>query len=110
MAVKNGKISGWRHSGFSAHSKVKASTKQEAEKVGKYMIRPLLSLERLSFSEKEGKVSCRYGKDTEEVERYEVDPLLLVLDFSVLCVISSFQDVSGWKLQRMGGIFGDRKK
>ncbi|MFQ5722657.1 MAG: hypothetical protein ACE5GI_09215 [Candidatus Aminicenantales bacterium] len=34
---------GWRHSGFSVHNKVKASTKQEAEKVGKYMIRPLLS-------------------------------------------------------------------
>lgn len=27
------------------------------ERVGKHMIRPLLSLERLSFSEKEGKVS-----------------------------------------------------
>jgi hypothetical protein len=27
---------------------------KEAERVGKYMIRPLLSLERLSFSEKEG--------------------------------------------------------
>ena len=50
------KIAGWRHSGFSVHSKVKASTKEEAERVGKYMIRPLLSLERLSFSEKEGKV------------------------------------------------------
>ncbi len=65
------KIAGWRHSGFSVHSKVKASTKEEAEKVGKYMIRPLLSLERLSFSEKEGKVSYRYGKDAEEVERMD---------------------------------------
>jgi hypothetical protein len=32
------------------------------------MIRPLLSLERLSFSEKEGKVICRYGKGAKEQE------------------------------------------
>jgi hypothetical protein len=31
-------------------------TRQEAERVGKYMIRPVLSLERISFDEKEGKV------------------------------------------------------
>ena len=65
------KIMGWRHSGFSVHSKVKASTKKEAERVGKYMIRPLLSLERLSFDEKEAKICYRYGKDTEEVERMD---------------------------------------
>jgi hypothetical protein len=50
---------GWRVSGFSVHSKVKASLKEEAERVGKYMIpsngRPMLSLERISFDEKEGK-------------------------------------------------------
>jgi hypothetical protein len=45
------KIAGWRHSGFSVHSKVKASTKEEAERVGKYMIRPLLSLERMDYLE-----------------------------------------------------------
>ena len=65
------KIAGWRHSGFSVHSKVKAETKQEAEKVGKYMIRPLLSLERLSFEEKEGKVCYQYGKEAGEVERMD---------------------------------------
>ena len=65
------KIAGWRHSGFSVHSKVKASTKEEAERVGKYMVRPLLSLERLSFSEKEGKVCYRYGKEAEELERMD---------------------------------------
>jgi ribosomal protein S27E len=32
------------------------------EQVGKYMIRPLLSLERLSFLENEGKVCYRYGQ------------------------------------------------
>ena len=37
--------------------KVKAKTRKEAERVGTYMIRPLLSLERLSLDEKEGKVS-----------------------------------------------------
>jgi len=60
------KIAGWRHSGFSVHSKVRAPTREEAERVGKYMIRPLLSLERLSFSEKDGKVSYRCGKQDEE--------------------------------------------
>jgi ribosomal protein S27E len=65
------KIAGWRHSGFSVHSKVKAKTKQEAERVGKYMIRPLLSLERLSFDEKEGKICYRYGKEAEEGERMD---------------------------------------
>jgi len=62
---------GWRHSGFSVHSKVRAETRQEAERVGKYMIRPLLSLERLSLDEREGKVCYRYGESTEEVERMD---------------------------------------
>jgi len=58
----------WRHTGFSVHSRVRAKTKTEAERVGKYMIRPLLSLERLSFLEPEGKVSYRYGQDGAERE------------------------------------------
>ncbi|MEW6456932.1 MAG: transposase [Acidobacteriota bacterium] len=33
----------WRHSGFNVHSKVRERTKKEEERVGKYMIRPLLS-------------------------------------------------------------------
>ncbi|MDI6699595.1 MAG: transposase [Candidatus Saccharicenans sp.] len=62
------KIAGWLHSGFSVHSKVRAETRQEAERIGKYMIRPLLSLERLSLDEREGKVCYQYGKSPEEVE------------------------------------------
>ena len=69
-AVKE-KIASWRHSGFSVHSKVRAETRQEAERVGKYMIRPLLSLERLSFDEREGKVCYKYGEGAEEVERMD---------------------------------------
>ena len=65
------KIMGRRHSGFSAHSKVRSKTRKEAERVGKYMIRPLLSLERLSFPEKEGQVCYRYGEGAEEVERMD---------------------------------------
>jgi hypothetical protein len=65
------KIAGWRHSGFSAHSKVKARTRGEVERVGKYMIRPFLSLERLSLDEREGKVTYRYGESPEEVERMD---------------------------------------
>jgi ribosomal protein S27E len=54
------KIAGWRHSGFNVHSRVRAQTKKEAERVGKYMIRPLLALKRLSFEEKEGQMSYRF--------------------------------------------------
>jgi len=35
------------------------------------MIRPLFSLERLSFSEKEGKVGYWYGKEAKEMERMD---------------------------------------
>ena len=58
----------WRHTGFSVHSRVRAKTKTEAERVGLYMIRPLLSLERLSFLEREGKVGYRWGQDRAEQE------------------------------------------
>jgi hypothetical protein len=61
----------WRHTGFNVHSRVRTKTKKEAERVGKYMIRPLLSLERLSLDEREGKVSYHYGKEAEEVERMD---------------------------------------
>jgi len=49
----------WRHTGFNVHSLVRAKTKPEAERVGKYMTRPVLSLERLSFLKPEGKVGSR---------------------------------------------------
>ncbi|MGQ9471610.1 MAG: transposase zinc-binding domain-containing protein [Candidatus Aminicenantales bacterium] len=42
-----------------------------AKRVGKYMIRPLLSLERLSLDEKHGHVCYRYGEGAEEVERMD---------------------------------------
>jgi len=58
----------WHHTGFNVHSRVRAKTKTEAERVGKYMIRPLLSLERLSLDEREGRVCYRYGKEAKEVE------------------------------------------
>jgi len=62
------RILSWRHSGFSVHSRVRAGTKTEAERVGKYMIRPLLSLERLSLDEREGKVGYQYGEEAKQVE------------------------------------------
>ena len=58
----------WRHTGFSVHSRVRAKTKPEAERVGKYMIRAVLSLERLAFLEPEGKVGYRYGQDAAGLE------------------------------------------
>ena len=62
------RILSWRHTGFNVHSRVRAKTSVEAEGVGKYMIRPLLPLERLSLDEKDGRVCYRYGKKGEEVE------------------------------------------
>jgi hypothetical protein len=61
----------WRHTGFNVHSRVRAKTKKEAERVGKYMIRRLLSMKRLSLDEREGKVGYQYGKGAEEVERLD---------------------------------------
>jgi hypothetical protein len=61
----------WRHTGFNVHSRVRAKTRHEAERVGKYMIRPLLSLERLSLDQREGKIHYRYGKDRREAERMD---------------------------------------
>jgi len=46
-------------------------TRTEAERVGKYMIKPILSLKKLSFDETEGKVSCQYGKLRGEEERMD---------------------------------------
>jgi hypothetical protein len=56
------KILGWRHTGFNVHSQVRAQTKSEAERVGKYMIRPLLSLKRLFFDETEGKIRYQHSR------------------------------------------------
>jgi hypothetical protein len=47
---------------------VRAKTKLEAERVGKYMIRPVLSLGRLSFLEPEGKVGYRRGQGAGDQE------------------------------------------
>ena len=49
-------------------SLVRAKTKPEAERVGKYMLRPVLALERLTFLEPEGKVGYRYGEKGAEQE------------------------------------------
>ena len=65
------RIISWRHTGFNVHSRVRAKTRKEAERVGKYMMRPLLSPERLSLDEKEGRLCYRYGKEPEEIERMD---------------------------------------
>ena len=44
-------------------SRVRAKTKREAERVGKYRIQPVLSLD-----EREGKVGYRYGQKANEME------------------------------------------
>jgi len=50
------KILLWQHTGFNVHSKVRAQNKKEAERIGKYMIRPILSLRRLTLDEAQGQV------------------------------------------------------
>jgi hypothetical protein len=50
------RILSWRHTGFNVHSRVRARTKIEAKRVGKYMVRPVLGLDRLLFLERDGKV------------------------------------------------------
>jgi ribosomal protein S27E len=65
------KILSWRHTGFNVHSRVRAKTKNEAERVGKYMIRPPLSLERLSLDERTGQVGYRYGQKAKDLERMD---------------------------------------
>jgi len=62
------RILSWPHSGFNVHSLVLAKTKIEAERVGKYMLRPILALDRLTFLEPEGKVGYRYGEKGAEQE------------------------------------------
>jgi hypothetical protein len=66
-----GRILSWRHTGFNVHSRVRARTRPEAERVGKYMVRPVLALERLMFLEQEGKVGYRHGPDGTELERMD---------------------------------------
>jgi ribosomal protein S27E len=68
------KILGWRHTGFNVHSKVRAADKEETVRVGKYMIRPVLSLKRLFFDETEGKVRyqhSRHGSQEESIDYLE---------------------------------------
>jgi len=61
----------WHHTGFNVHSKVRTRTREEAERVGKYMIRPILSLKKLSFDETEGNVSYQYGNARAEEEQMD---------------------------------------
>ena len=49
-------------------SRVRARTKAEAERVGKYMVRPILALDRLLLLEREGKVGYRHGQNGAELE------------------------------------------
>ncbi len=62
------KILRWRHTGFNVHSKVRTQTKSEAERIGMYMIRPVLSLKRLSFDENEGKVRYQHSRHNSQEE------------------------------------------
>lgn len=60
------KVLRWRHTGFNVHTGVRATTKVEVERVGKYAIRPIISLKRLSFDEIKGQIIYQYGKHSGE--------------------------------------------
>ena len=62
------RILAWWHTGFNVHSRVRVETKTGAEGVGKYAIRPVLSLERLSLRESEGRVGYRNVPDRRDLE------------------------------------------
>jgi hypothetical protein len=74
----------WRHSGFSAHGAVRAEDRRGAVRLGRYMIRCPIVLERLAWDEGAGQVVCcsrptrHSGPLPAEARRdvYEVDPLL----------------------------------
>ena len=61
----------WQHTGFNVHSKVRIETREEAEQIGKYMIRPILSLRRLSLDEAQGQAIYQYGKHSAETEHMD---------------------------------------
>jgi hypothetical protein len=67
------KILSWRHTGFNTHSKVRATTTEDARRVARYMAKPILALGRLSFDEDEGKVIYQYGDG--DADRVEMDYL-----------------------------------
>jgi hypothetical protein len=67
-------ILSWHHTGFNVHSKVRATTKQDARRVARYMAKPILALGRLSFDHDQGKVIYKYGDgDTECVQMDYLD-------------------------------------
>ncbi len=87
-------IHAFRHTGFSVHSRVRAKTKSEAERVGQYMIRPLLSLECLFFLEKERKVGYQHGLGAGEQETMDY------LEF-IARVTSPGPGVTSWMPKRI---------
>ncbi len=89
----------WRHTGFNVHTAVRTTSKQEAEQVGKYAIRPILSLDRLCFDETGGKISYQYGKGRVEEEQMEY------LDF-IARVTSHIPD-KGQVMVRYYGIYAN---
>jgi hypothetical protein len=76
-------ILSWPHSGFNVHSLVRAKTKIEAERVGKYMLRPVLALDRLTFLEPEGKVGYRYGEKGAEQETMDYPEFIARVTFHI---------------------------
>jgi len=80
-------------------------TKPEAERVGKYMLQPVLALERLTFLEPEGKVGYRWGRDGPGQETEVMD----YLEFIALpskgwsAMIRKFYEVDPMLCPKCGG-------
>jgi hypothetical protein len=66
-----GRILSWRHTGFNVHSRVRAKTRLEADRIGKYIVRLVPALERLLFLDRKGKVGYRWGREAAELEKMD---------------------------------------
>jgi hypothetical protein len=93
------RILSWRHTGFNVHSQVWARTKTEAERIGKYMVRPILALDRLSFLEREGRVGYRHGDDGAELERMD--------DLELIARVTSHIPDKGQVMVRYYGLYAN---
>lgn len=58
----------WHPSGFNVHSQVKTQNKSDAERIAKYMIRPVLSLKRLFLDEAESKIRYQFSRNDSQEE------------------------------------------
>jgi hypothetical protein len=93
------KILSWRHTGFNVHSRVRTATLKEAQRVARYMAKPVVTLSRLTFDEAHGKVRYRLGKSAGEYDELDY------LDF--IARLTSHIPEKGQVMVRYYGIYSN---